>query len=236
MSKTTRLLFFVTWMLSPSLLWAQFTQGTEFWVGFMEHVDRDKNGKVVVITSDYNTSGKVEMPLRGWSRNFSVKRGQLARIELPFYAEPLGSEYKDSTAVLVTSKEPVNVFAHQYANARSDASLVLPKHALGQEYMIMSYVGYEEKGKEYPSEFLLVATEDRTQIEISFSDWTKRGRQPGTTGKVTLNRGQTFQVQAERHTGDLTGTSVRSSKPIAVFSGAIGTRVPGDCIATENIY
>ncbi len=236
MSKLKGHVFAILVLLFPCLSQAQFTQGTEFWVGFMEHVDRDKNGKVVVITSDYNTSGKVEMPLRSWSRNFNVRRGEMVSIELPFYAEPLGSEYKDSTSVLITSKDPINVFAHQYANARSDATLVLPKKALGTDYMVMSYVGYEEKGKEYPSEFLIVATEDKTQIEITFSDWTKRGRQPGTTGKVSLNRGQTFQVQAERHTGDLTGTRIRASKPIALFSGAMWTRVPGDCIAPDNLY
>lgn len=236
MSKLKGIVGIIWWIFLPTVVWAQFTQGTEFWVGFMEHVDRDKNGKVVVITSDYNTSGKVEMPLRAWSRNFSVRRGQMTKIELPFYAEPLGSEYKDSTSVLITSKDPINVFAHQFANARSDATLVLPKQALGTDYMVMSYVGYEEKGKEYPSEFLIVATEDRTQLEISFTDWTRRGRSPGSTGRVTLNRGQTFQVQAERHTGDLTGTRIRSSKPIALYSGAIWTRVPGDCIAPDNLY
>jgi hypothetical protein len=67
---------------------------------------------------------------------------------------------------------------------------------------------------------VVLATEAATEVEITPSVLTVGFRPPGVPFTVTLNAGQSFQLQAM---GDLTGTRVRSldaSKPLAVFAGA----------------
>jgi len=55
------LVIMITWLLLPPLGEAQTNEGTDFWFGFMEHVDVTMNEKVVLITSKSNTSGTIEI-------------------------------------------------------------------------------------------------------------------------------------------------------------------------------
>lgn len=217
-------------------VYGQLSQGTDFWLGFMEHVDISGNSKVLLISSEHSTSGMISLPLKDWNQSFTVKPGIVTTVFLPHNAETLGSERKDNTGIHVTSQHPISVYAHQYANARSEAALILPTPALGKEYYAMSYKGYIERGVPYPSEFLAVAVTDGTEIYITMSDRTPKTPVPGTTRKVTLNRGETFQVHAVDENGDLTGSHLVSNKPFAVFSGNVWTQVPGGCIAPDNLY
>ena len=45
--------------VAPSLIEAQSNEGTDFWCGFMEHRDENRNTKVLMITSKQNTGGNV---------------------------------------------------------------------------------------------------------------------------------------------------------------------------------
>ncbi|MDB4286313.1 IgGFc-binding protein, partial [bacterium] len=215
---------------------AQFSQGTDFWVGFMEHVDPDKNTKVLMITSGSRTSGTVEVPMKGWKKDFTVSPDEVAFVKLPMSVETIGSEWRQETGVRVRSRQPVSVYAHQYANSRSEAALVLPVASLDDEYYVMSYKGYEEQGVAYPSEFLIVAVAHDTELEIIPKDFTKKGRPPGSLNRITLNRGETFQVQGQSPRADLTGSYIKANKPFALFAGNVWTQVPGECIAPDNLY
>ena len=187
---------------------SQSHEGTEFWLGFMEHRDIQLNTKVVMITSDVNTQGRVEMPHQGWSEPFTVTAGSVSIVTLPKSSETLGSERVDNTGILITSEDPVVVYAHQYHNARSEASLILPVQALGNEYYIMSYWGfYDNQGVDYPSELLVVAQEDQTEIEVDLTGESVGGVPAGNTIRVTLDRGESYQVQAANgDAGDVTGS------------------------------
>ena len=84
------------------------------------------------------------------------------------------------------------------------------------------------------SEFLVVATEDGTIIDITLSGNTIDGRSAGETFQITLDAGQMYQVQSEDD--DLTGSRVVSvggasggCQKIAVFGGNKWTNVGGGC-------
>lgn len=131
----------------------------------------------------------------------------------------------------VTSNRDVTVYALSRATTTSDAMLVLPTDVLGTQYRVLSYNsdGRDEGppqsididwGVSTPSQIAIVATRNNTIVNI-------RPSAPvvGPTAnpfQVSLNEGDAYLLQASITTanlrGDLSGTLVESSQPIAVFS------------------
>ena len=217
---------------------AQSNEGTDFWLGFMEHIDINQNTKVLMITSRYDTEGEVTMPLNNWGVDFSVKANDITFVKLPASAETRGSEQIKRTGIHVTSTLPVSIYAHQYSNFRSEASVILPTPSIGREYYAMMYFGYDDpRGTIYPSEFLIVAVEDQTEITFRPSDRTRNGMVAGASKTIMLNQGESYQVQsAEGDDGDLTGSYVVGDKAFALFGGAKWTEVPLGCATRDNLY
>ena len=217
------------------VLWGQSNEGTNFWFSFMEHIDSGNNSMVVMITSKYNTSGTIRIPGRNWSQAFSVIANDVKIINVPSYAETMGSERVSNNAIQVTSNLPVSVYIHQYHSFRSEASVVLPVESIGKEYYAISYDGVVRNGTNYPSEFIIVGTEDETEVSITLSDRTRGGRSSGTTFSVMLNQGETYQVQAASGNGDLTGSFIIADKKVNVLAGNSWTEVPLNCGPRDNL-
>ncbi|MBK8451224.1 MAG: gliding motility-associated C-terminal domain-containing protein [Saprospiraceae bacterium] len=213
---------------------AQSNEGTEFWFTFMQHRDQG-NKRVCMITSKYNITGQIEMASIGWIQTFNVAANTVQIISIPIEAEILSSEVIEETAVKVNTNLPASVYMHQYNELRSDASLVLPVPSLGNSYYIMSYTTYENRDDHYPSEFAIVGVEDNTEIEILASAATKGGLSRGTSRKIILNKGQTYQVQGRLSSEDLTGSFLNGSKNFAVFSGNRWVQVPNGCGNRDNL-
>ncbi len=188
-----------------------------------------------MITSKYNASGIIEFPAIGWSQNINIAANTVQIITIPPEAEMLSDESVDETAVHVVTDVPSSVYIHQYHQFRSDASLVLPVPALGNNYYIMSYTPYEDQGELFPSEFAIVAVEDETDIEITTAANTQAGKLKSDKWKITLNKGQTYQVHGAGVDDDLTGTFVSAQKPIAIFSGNRWVQVPRGCGNRDNL-
>jgi gliding motility-associated-like protein len=221
--------------LSISVSWSQSNEGTNFWFGFMQHRDATQNDKVAMITSKYNTSGTISLPNQTWSQNFNVLANEVVLITLPDITENMGSEIINNVGVQVISTDPISLYIHQYHSFRSEATVVLPINSVGKEYFVMSYTGLNFNAQVYPSEFLIVATEDETDITITLSDESKEGKIAGTTFTVQLDAGETYQVQARYGYGDMTGSHLTSNKNFALFSGNSWTQVPSGCEARDNL-
>jgi len=174
---------------------AQTNEGTEFWFSFLEHRNPQLNTKVVMITSRVNTSGIISAPLAGFNQPFIVRANDVTIIELPDYAETIGSETISNNGFRVTSEDLVSVYIHQYHEFRAEATVVLPNSTIDDAYYALSYSGYFTEGQLYPSEFLIVANEDGTDVDITLSADTKQGRRAGTTLSVSLNAGEVYQIQ-----------------------------------------
>ncbi|MBK8969474.1 MAG: gliding motility-associated C-terminal domain-containing protein [Lewinellaceae bacterium] len=221
-------------LLSGNLA-AQTSEGRNFWFGFMEHFDVGQNSMVVMISSKYNTSGVVRMPLYNWETNFTVAANDVTIIQLPAYAENTGSEQTAPRGIQVQSILPVSVYIHQYHSMRSEASMVLPVESLGNEYYALSYRGYGNGNTTYPSEFLLVGIQDETEITIRLSDQTLGGKAAGATFTVLLDAGETYQVQARYATNDLSGTHITGNKNFNLLAGCRWIPMPAGCDYRDNL-
>ncbi len=137
----------------------------------------------------------------------------------------------------VVANDDIAVFALNQADRTSDAFLVLPTASLGLEYRVMSYQsdGFLEtptstiiSTTSTPSEFAVTAVHDSTRIIIYPTAETSRYRTKIDT--VILMQGQSYLVQASitrtNLRGDLTGSKIIATKPVAVFSGHQRALVP----------
>lgn len=134
----------------------------------------------------------------------------------------------------IQAENDVAVYALNQAEKTSDATLVLPITALGNEYYVMAYksdgvlVNNTVSGSYTPSQFVVVATEDNTDVTVeTTAPTTETGLQ---AKRFTLNRGQSYLFQAEfsrtNLNYDLTGSRVRSNRPVAVFGGHQRATIP----------
>ena len=201
-------------------------RGTDFWVGHMGHIDGTGSNFKLYISSTVNTSGTVTVPLQGWSASFTITANTFAIITVPSSVGYVGcSDCIEQRGIHIVSNDDIAVYAHIYASARSDATLLLPTNTLAKEYYANSYTA----SGGHSSEFLVVATEDSTQVQITPKSNTLGGHTANVPFIVTLQQGEAYQVQSNT---DLTGSKVLSissnsndCKKIAVFGGNTWTSI-----------
>ena len=232
--------------LPPSFSQSTTTQGKEFWLSFMHNgfKDHSSGGWVinqVLISAKRDCSGTVSNPLSGWSQNFSVSADSITTVEIPIeQGYHSGSQHERifEKGIKVTADDTVSVYCTNIAYVSFDASFVLPVQSLGDEYIIQCcdqsrpghnpYVWNNET-----TAFVIVATEDNTEIDITPTVNTLGGHLADRTFTITMHAGETYHVRSERITDrpiDLSGTRIRARncKRIAVFNGNTVTCVPKD--------
>ena len=226
----------VAWLLVPAQVGAQTNEGTDFWFGFMEHINPTTNRKVVLITSRVNTSGTIRINGLNRTESFTVAANQVTQVELPDETEFLGSEFIQETSVRIESQAPISVYIHQFNAFRSEATIVLPVSSISNQYFVMSYTGintgFVGTGV---SEFLIVATEDDSEISYTLADNTQGGSADGETVTILLQQGETYQVRAAGAFDDLTGSFVTGNNNFYVFAGASFAAVPAECSSFDNL-
>ncbi|MGB3901683.1 MAG: PKD domain-containing protein, partial [Bacteroidales bacterium] len=211
------------------------TLGNDFWVSFMQNYNVPTNC-IIYITSPQGATGTVSMPGSGWSQNFTVGANASIGIQIPAAQNP---NIENSNVVLnkgvhVVSNNPIAVYAANQRNASSDATLVLPVQALGDQYMIMSYTVLSNN----PSEFIIIGIENNTSIQIIPKAAVRGGVGANVPFDITLNAGEVYMVQSY---GDLTGSTVKatnlnSCNNFAVFAGNKCANVPTTCSYCDHLY
>lgn len=223
-------------LLTTIPLLAQSSEGTQFWFGFMEHNVNRLNTKVAMITSRHNTSGTISVPGENWSESFNVVANEVTLIYLPAFTEVIGSETIEQKGIFIKTQLAVSVYIHQYFTFSAEASIVLPQSAIGNEYYTMCFQGLtEDQADEMPPEFLLIGTEDNTNITITPSDNTLGGRVRDVPFDIVLNKGDTYQVQGEMGHSKLTGSHIIGDKNFVVFAGSRRSKIPHECLARDNL-
>jgi hypothetical protein len=209
------------------------TEGTDFWFGIMENRKRGADHYLEITVTSRNgadfklTYGTQETLID----SFSVAANSSETIRLDtLLLEPSGSERTDYKGIHLVATDSVNVYALNYKTKSSDVAVIYPTASLGKEYFAMCYTPNPTRTIESNSEFLIVATEDLTTINITPSVDTDKGRKAHITFPIILNKGQSYQVQSMNSSitgqGDLTGSYIQSDKPIAFYSGVKSTAVP----------
>lgn len=221
-------------------------KGKEFWFSILPNfasaggVNAPASDSVLLtISSEHNTSGVVENPAFGYSIPFTVSAYSVTEIPLPNNrAASLNSQVIDSTSIHIFAYDSITAFVANMQQYTRDATNLLPVQALGKEYMICSYsntsIGI--------SQFVIIASEDNTQLNITPTCNTAGGNAAGVPFDITLNRGQTYLVQGATTGDDLTGTPITSIESgtacanYTVIAGTSCTNIPLGCYACDQIF
>ena len=228
-------------------------KGKDFWIAYPAHVDGTLSKMGLYITSDVAASGTVLVG--GTTLSFSITPNTVRRFfigsggtdDASNVAAYLGQSDGIATGagVRVLSNAPVVVYAHIIRSARSGASLILPSHVWGREYLVPSFGSSGASGTNSGfGEIAVMAKEPNTLIEITPAKATRSGKPAGTPYTITLaNPGDVYQVQFNKD-DDISGTKVRSiasgtsgCQPIAVFSASTWSAF--DCAGAsggDNLY
>lgn len=150
----------------------------------------------------------------------------------------------DGVAYRIVSDTPITAYQFNpldnavqvYSN---DASLLYPSHALTRDYTAVTGSAiWLSMGRDDPAPVLagafvsVVALEDDTTVDV----FPHAPLYEGPTEAVPLDRGAVFTVlsDGDQGEGNLSGTRVEASKPVAVFAGNVATVEPidnGTCCA-----
>jgi PKD repeat protein len=238
MFRSLYLLYFIFsfWMLSGTKAIAQSTsnEGTDFWAVFPTHVPANLNGVrplarySIFITGKQASSGTVSVG--GVSQPFTLTAGNTV-IEIPInrgdaYIDELEANRVLSNRAIRVQVDPgkpkVVVYGHIFAGARSAASLILPKEALGQQYFSMNYISGNtpDPGQNH---IVLIASEPNTKIFIRH-----KGNDLIPGGVTLANPGDVYEYLSNE---DLTGANVfvdpatSGCKQFAMFSGTTNSAI-----------
>lgn len=134
----------------------------------------------------------------------------------------------DNTVFKVISTSPIICYGMNHKSLSCDAFLALPRNVASTEYLVMSYANSSLTGMEMPSEFSVAAFDSNTVVTIIPATITASGSPAGKPLTFILDAGQGLQIQADKHTPmlDLTGSIVRSTKPVVVYGGHKRVEVP----------
>lgn len=229
------------------------TYGTEFWLGFLRNnfVEPDhptmkvticavaEEAVTIVVAPGSNPSsqyGTITIPAGGGF-------GKLENIP-PASVVPTKDEAQSplDKGVVIYAKDGKTKFscyaitkAGEEGGYTRDATLLLPKDLLGKEYFVQTYPTDTRS-----TQFLIVAPEGGTEVTITPSVPTSKKSAANTPITVTLAKGQSYLVQSappgEGESMDLSGSTICSDKPIAVFAGNEATMIPSPGYWVNHTY
>ena len=229
-------------LVLPNTLFAQSTEGTDFWVTLMRGDDRNYDDLLLTFSANHATKVYIENKVTGYRDTVEVGDNDIKQLNLneheeSCYVTDLQEETPVFRALHVTSDKPISLIAANYKNKSFDVASILPTRALLSEYRIQCYTPYDHEhaeGKnnkhEQGSHFAIIAADDNVVVDITPSAPTNTGKPAGVTFATdTLKKGQVYYVwTGVDQGGDFTGTSVkaRDGKKIAVFNGNSHTNIP----------
>ena len=168
----------------------------------------DDTAPVVYVTTQerYPVMVNVTVPGIGFNHSTEVTHNQSATIDVPPEVVITSAGIKESNkAVIVVASDTVSVYGSQHAGTLTATFFVLPTKVLGNDYVAVGYYG---------SNIVILATEDDTTVSI-----------PGRL-LLTLKKNECYQD----FPGDITGISIKTSKPVSVMSGHVcATVTTGTC-------
>ncbi len=239
------ILFIMLSSLARSQVTESAYKGTHFYVGFMQN-EIDWSilivGKLILqiqIVAEQKANIIVTMPYE--STLHTIDADSILVINVRDGMEIEKSEEITRNLVEIESDVPIVVYCFNSRSQTTDSYAAIPVSRWGNEYVTVNYSNDQynytnESDKEFAlvprsSEFLIMAAYDSTIIEITPASVTRKNKQYGKQYYDTLNTGEAYLVQsfpAEKGYGDLTGSIIKSSKPVGVLSGHVRASVPNN--------
>lgn len=231
-------LFLLLLGMLPAVAQTPTTQGREFWLSFMRNgyrANNTTNHLYLIASAKRPCTVTVSSPHSTWSQTKTIDNG-ITTIVIP---DAVGYNDQQSgiadKGLFVSATDTISLFIANETQNSYDAANVLPLQALGCRYMVQTNKSLHYQNSSHSEDnrasFLIVATEDNTQVQITPSCQTIDNQ--SDTYTVTLQRGQCYHVlnknpgYANNADGDFSGTWIESlyDKPIAVFNGNSVTAV-----------
>jgi len=214
---------------------ARSNRGTDFWLTFLNNApayfEPEYCGNDLYISAEVDTVGKVDFSDGSDAQRFQVRAGSTT-IVTPYYRQS-GLSISDSirpSAMHVTMDHPATVHGLNYIDSSTDGYLALPTAMLGTDYIVLSYRNapswYDTNHIDGGTQFAVIASENETSITITPSV-TVDARVAGVPCQIVLQQGEIYRlIKYDDAEADLTGTTIKADKPIAVFGGHMCTYVP----------
>ncbi len=195
---------------------------------------------IAIVTVEDDTGTPLDFP--GVGTQWHINPGELAVIPITGNSTECSLVPARPNATTMTTglmpgsafrvKSTLPVVAYQInpfeaaAKHTTDAALLIPVPALGDQYIAATYEGLGGFG--YPASISIVAVEDNTVVSVAPSvDVMAGGPVGGGTAPfdVTLNSMEHLQLLANGQL-DLMNTAITATGPIAVYSGALCANIP----------
>lgn len=231
--RTITLLAFVS-LFSTAALAQDATSGKNFWVAFPQNARFEIGAArhLLVVTALEAADVAVTRPAVENSLTVGrrLAKGETYKFDLDTNLACIRSEAVEDKGIHVGSTGNIVVTAYTIRKASTDSYRVMPTSALEKEYMVIGYHAPTADPR-FTTEFVIVATEDKTNIDIKLTGLSKSSNQYDHQFSITLMRGETYDVKGVNKigsSGDLTGSLIAADKPIAVFTGHTCAQVPSD--------
>ena len=233
--------------LLPNTLFAQSTEGTDFWVTLMRGDERNYDKLLLTFSANHATKVYIENKETGYKDTVAVGDNDIQQLDLSTneescYVTELQEETPVYRALHVTSDNPISLIAANYKNKSFDVASILPTSALLSEYRIQCYSPTAHEDNAQGSQFAIIAADDDVVADIILTANTNKGEAAGDTLTTdTLKRGQVYYVWTGYGSGldyDFTGTEVkaRNGKKIAVFNGNSHTNIPNGIRDRDHVF
>lgn len=216
------------YMVSFPQVWASPTE-TPAPQPMVLYISSRVKAKVRIETpSEVNDAGRI-------SRTYNLKPNEVQIVQIPMSYMNKESESRTGYGILVTADKPISVSTYQAWMGNGELARHLPVEAWGKNYYTMNMYQdrYGASGgyKFRPAQILVVAAYDNTMVSYTPTWPTEGGRETPSipakgTGQVLLNKGDTYLIKAmidenrtKEFVTDLSGTWIRSTRPVGVISG-----------------
>lgn len=251
MKPLTVLLFIVLLNLSgsaqcvydvPNAMSMNDTRGREFWIAIPQNeVESHPTERIeihllstlpcIVTVTDFNSRTN-----RTYSLGANEDRVLTdARGDVSWASEVVEAEVAVPKGIRVQASEPISVFVLNSKQYSHDGYRALPIHTWGREYIPVSYYDFKEFA-EWGGGFVVVAAEPTT-VEILLrgsgeGDATTYGGRKINTNQpftISLDSGEVYMVRGDGKTRglfDLSGSRIRSDRPVGVLSFHMKTSMP----------
>ncbi len=153
----------------------------------------------------------------GFSQSFDLGAQGFAVVTVPL-ADQLSSGVTQNLGFKISSNSNVSAYFLNRRSATTDMAYIIDGSKLGTDYVVAGYQNIFE------DQMSVQATVDNTVVTF-----TPKG---GAAFNVTLNAGQTYMYTAN---SNLTGSRIKSTAPVAVFSGNRCTNVPTGVTACDHL-